>query len=143
MMIFAFMDNLPLEIILLGCVLQGTGTGMFSAPNNKYMLTIIDKKDLPDASSLLSTSKEFGKILSTSIFAVILSLLIGNHELGPVYLDELLFFSIHIMMLICAILALSGAILLFYGKYRYKFETNPEIIQIINKLTPERFKKKH
>jgi len=127
MMIFAFMDNLPLEIILLGCVLQGTGTGMFSAPNNKYVLTIVDKKDLTDASSLLSTSKEFGKILSTSIFAVILSLLIGNQELGPVYLDELLF-SIHIMMLICAILALSGAILLFYGKYRYKFETNPEIM---------------
>jgi len=127
MMIFAFMYNLPLEIILLGCVLQGTGTGMFSAPNNKYVLTIVDKKDLTDASSLLSTSKEFGKILSTSIFAVILSLLIGNQELGPVYLDELLF-SIHIMMLICAILALSGAILLFYGKYRYKFETNPEIM---------------
>ena len=141
-MIFAFMYNLPLEIILLGCVLQGTGTGMFSAPNNKYVLTIVDKKDLTDASSLLSTSKEFGKILSTSIFAVILSLLIGNQELGPVYLDELLF-SIHIMMLICAILALSGAILLFYGKYRYKFETNPEIMVLINKLTPERFKKKH
>lgn len=61
MMIFAFMDNLPLEIILLGCVLQGTGTGMFSAPNNKYVLTIVDKKDLTDAIHCYLPVKNLGK----------------------------------------------------------------------------------
>lgn len=44
-------------------------------------------------------------------------------------------------MLICALFALSGSLLLFYSKFKYKFESNPEILELIKRLTPERFKK--
>lgn len=141
MLIFTYMDRYSIEMILLACTLQGIGTGLFSAPNNKYVLTLVDEKDLPDASSLLSTSKEFGKILSTSVFAVILSLVIGNMPLSA-DLELEIFLSIHIMMLICAILAFSASILLFYSKYKYKFESNPEIIKIFRELTPDWIKKR-
>lgn len=60
--IFFFIDFIPFNLILVACVLQGTGNGLISAPNNKYVLTLVEEKDLPDASSVLSTSKEFGKI---------------------------------------------------------------------------------
>ena len=63
MVFFFFLDFITLEMIYLACVLQGIGNGLFSAPNNKYVLTLVDEKDLPDASSFLSSSKEFGKIL--------------------------------------------------------------------------------
>ena len=140
MLIFTYMDRYSYGIILLGCVLQGIGSGMFSAPNNKYVLTLVDEKDLPDASSLLSTSKEFGKILSTSIFSVILSIIIGNTPLNSDLSLEI-FASIHIMMIICAILALSASILLFYSKYKYKFESNKEVVEMFKRLMPKWIKK--
>ena len=142
MMIYAFMDRFPFEIILLSCAIQGLGTGMFSAPNNKFILTMVDKDSLPDASSLLATTKEFGKILSMSIFSVILSLMVGNQVLGNEYLDKPLFQSINIMMLICALISLSAALLLFYSRYKYKFESNPEVVKLFTALMPERIKKR-
>ena len=33
MTIYFFVDLIPFEIILVGCVLQGIGNGLFSAPN--------------------------------------------------------------------------------------------------------------
>ena len=38
MTIYFFIDYLPFEVILIGCVLQGAGNGLFSAPNNKYII---------------------------------------------------------------------------------------------------------
>ena len=134
MIIFLFMDKLPIEVILFGCALQGIGNGLFSAPNNKYVLTLVDEKDLPDASSLLSTSKEFGKILSTGIYTLIFSIYIGNQALGPDYLDHLLIKSTNIMMLINALLALSAALLLFYSKYRYDYEYSKNIINVLDSI---------
>ena len=118
MVLFFFMDFLPIEIILFACALQGIGNGLFSAPNNKYVLTLVDEKDLPDASALLSSSKEFGKILSAGIYTLIFSIYIGNQALGPDYLDYLLIASTNLMMFINAVLAFSAAVLLFYSKFK-------------------------
>lgn len=118
MTIFFFINFIPIEIILIACVLQGIGNGLFSAPNNKYVLTLVDEKDLPDASSLLSTSKEFGKILSMSIYTLIFSVYIGNQALGPEYLDPLLISSTNLMMFINILLAFIATVLLFYSKFK-------------------------
>ena len=137
MLLFAFMDGLPFYMILLACALQGTGVGLFVAPNNKYVLTLVDKKDLADATSFLSTSKEFGKILCTGIYSLILSLFIGNQTLGPDHLDGLLIQSTNYMMNICVLLTLSSALLLFYSRFRYGYNGNNEVIDFFKSLTPD------
>lgn len=141
MMIFAFMDELPFYIILCACALQGVGVGLFVAPNNKYVLTLVDKKDLADATSFLSTSKEFGKILCTGIYALILSIFIGNQSLGPEHLDPQLILSTNYMMNICVLLTLTSALLLFYSRFRYDYKGNIEIIEFFKSLTPDWFKR--
>ena len=137
MLLFAFMDNLPFYMILLACVLQGTGVGLFVAPNNKYVLTLVDKKDLADATSFLSTSKEFGKILCTGIYSLILSIFIGSQSLGPDHLDGLLIQSTNYMIIICALLTLSSAILLFYSRFKQGYTGNKDVIDFFKSLTPD------
>ncbi|WP_407462749.1 MFS transporter [Methanobrevibacter sp.] len=141
MIMYAFVDRLPFLLILVAFGLQGLGNGMFSAPNNKFVLTIVEAEELTDASSILSTSKEFGKILSSGIYALIFSIFIGNQALGPESLDASLIQSSNYMMIICAVLAFSAIILLLYSKYKYEYEINEEIIKIFKSITPERIKK--
>lgn len=142
MSLFFILDFIPFELILVACALQGIGNGLFSAPNNKYVLTIVDENDLADASSILSSSKEFGKILSAGIYTLILSAFIGNQQLGPEYLDPLLIQSTNAMMFICALVALSAALLLFYSKFRHKHEHNPKVIEIFKSIEPTFIKKR-
>jgi MFS family permease len=139
--LFFFVDFIPFNLILVACALQGIGNGLFSAPNNKYVLTLVDEKDLPDASSVLSTSKEFGKILSSGIFTVILSLFIGNQQLGPSHIDHLFIQSANLMMFICVLLNLSAAILLFYSKFRYEHAPNENTVRLFKRIAPKWAKK--
>lgn len=141
--LFFVLDFIPFELILVACALQGVGNGLFSAPNNKYVLTIVDKKDLADASSVLSSSKEFGKILSAGIYSLILSIFVGNQALGPKHLNPLLIQSTNAMMFICLLITLSAAILLFYSKFGFKDEGyDPKVIEIFKSIEPERIKKR-
>ena len=142
MVFFFFLDFITLEMIYLACVLQGIGNGLFSAPNNKYVLTLVDEKDLPDASSFLSSSKEFGKILSYSIYAFILSIFIDKQPLTLKYLNPLIIKSTEIMMFINILIALSATILLFYSKYKYEKGGNEKIIALMESLKPNWFKKR-
>lgn len=139
---FFFVDFIPFNLILLACALQGIGNGLFSAPNNKYVLTLVDEKDLPNASSVLSTSKEFGKILSSGIFTVILSIFIGNHQLGTEYINRLFVQSSNLMMFICILLNLSAVILLFYSKFKYDYAPNENTIRLFKRIAPKWAKKR-
>ncbi len=139
---FFFVDFIPFNLILLACALQGIGNGLFSAPNNKYVLTLVDEKDLPNASSVLSTSKEFGKILSSGIFTVILSIFIGNQQLGTEYINRLFVQSSNLMMFICILLNLSAVILLFYSKFKYDYAPNENTIRLFKRIAPKWTKKR-
>ena len=142
MVMFFFLDFISIEMVYLACIIQGIGNGLFSAPNNKYVLTLVDEKDLPDASSFLSSSKEFGKILSGGIFSLILSIFIGTQALGPNHLDYLLVQSTNLMMFINIIFALSATILLFYSKYKYEKGGNKKVIELMEFLKPDWFKRR-
>ena len=139
--VFFFVDFIPFNIILVGCALQGIGNGLFSAPNNKYVLTLVDEEDLPDASSVLSTSKELGKILSAGIFTVILSIFIGGQQLGLDHIGHLFIQSANLMMFICLLLNLSAAILLFYSKFRYDHVPNENTVRFFKRIAPKWAKK--
>ena len=140
--LFFLVDLISFDLIIVACALQGIGNGLFSAPNNKYVLTLVEEEDLPDASSVLSTSKEFGKILSSGIFTVILSIFIGNQQLGPDHIDHLFVQASNLMMFICILLNLSAAILLFYSKSRYELTPNEDTVRFFKHIAPEWVKKR-
>ena len=142
MIIFFFIDYISIELIYIGCVFQGLGNGLFSAPNNKYVLTLVEEKDLPDASSFLSSSKEFGKILSSGIYTLILSIFIGQRSLGPDYLDALLIQSSNLMMFINILFSVSAVILLFYSKFKYDKGQNQKVLEALESLKPDWFKRR-
>lgn len=142
MTMFVFMDQLDFKLILVACALQGIGTGMFSAPNNKYVLTLVDGDDLPDASASLSTSKEFGKIMSAGIYTLLFSIFFGNAVLGEPEYDYLLIYVTQLMMIINTLVLFISLILLLYSKYHYEKWENPEVIKICSSITPEWIKKR-
>ncbi len=141
MTIYFFVDHIPFEILLVGCVFQGIGNGLFSAPNNKYSLTVVDEEDLADASSILSSSKEFGKILSTGIYALILSIFFENQSLES-DLGYLLIESSNLMMFICMILSVSAVILLLYSFMKYEKGINKGTVELFKSIAPKRVMKK-
>ena len=124
MVMFCFVDRLHIYLIYLACIIQGIGHGLFSSPNNRFVLTLIDDEHLGDASSLLATSKEFGKILSLGVYTVIFSVILGEQALGPKHVNPLLVQCSYYMMLITSIITLTGAALLFYSRYRPKIKNS-------------------
>lgn len=127
MFLYGFMHHFKLDFVIFASILQGIGAGLFSAPNNKYVLTLVDVKHLPDASSLLSTSKELGKILSGGIYTLIFSIFIVEGQLGNPSVDHLLMLSTHGMM-INALVALAAMLLLFYSYTKYELEYNMGVV---------------
>lgn len=126
MFIFSYLGFIPLELIIAACIIQGIGHGFFSSPNNKHVLTLAEDDDISDASALLSTSKEFGKILSTGIYALLFSVFLNGVVLGPQKYDARLIYTNHIMITVTCIVTLSAAALLFYCMLRYDKHILPE-----------------
>lgn len=141
MIMFAFMDYLSLSLIAVACVIQGIGHGFFSSPNNKYVLTLVDEEDLSDASAMLSMSKEFGKIVSSGIYVLLMSILLEDVVLGPAKFDDALIFTNYIMMIITCVVTFSAIVFLFYSYFRYERYENPELIKKFRALMPKRMKK--
>ena len=111
------MDCVPLYVLLVACVLQGIGHGLFSSPNNRFVLTIVDQKDLSDASTMLSTSKDVGKSMSLSLFSIICGFVLGNSNGIDNNIHSFLISS-KIMLAIVIFLGFSSIILLILSKKR-------------------------
>ncbi len=115
--ILFFMDCLPLYALLIACVLQGIGHGLFSSPNNRFVLTIVDQKELSDASTILSTSKDVGKSISLSLFSIICGFVLGTSNALDENIHSFLISS-KIMLGIVIFLGLSSIILLILSKVK-------------------------
>ncbi|WP_405294638.1 MFS transporter [Methanobrevibacter sp.] len=117
--ILFFMDIVPVYALLIACVLQGIGHGLFSSPNNRFVLTIVDQKDLSDASAMLSTSKDVGKSISLSLFSIICGFILGTssalNDNVPSFIT-----SSKIMLSIVMFLGISSIILLVLSKIKDK-----------------------
>lgn len=115
--ILFFMDCLPLYALLIACVLQGIGHGLFSSPNNRFVLTIVDQKELSDASTILSTSKDVGKSMSLALFSIICGFVLGTSNALDENIHSFLISS-KIMLGIVIFLGLSSIILLILSKVK-------------------------
>ena len=113
--ILFFMDCVPFYLLLIACVLQGMGHGLFSSPNNRFILTVVDQKELFDASTILSTSKDVGKSVSLSLFSIICGFVLGTSNTLKGNIPSFLMSS-KIMLGIVILLGLSSIILLILNK---------------------------
>ena len=112
-----FMDCVPVYVLLIACVLQGIGHGLFSSPNNRFVLTIVDQKDLSDASTVLSTSKDVGKSISLSLFSIICGFILGNSNAIKGNIPSFITSS-KVMLAIVIFLGISSIILLILSKIK-------------------------
>ena len=128
LIIFAFLEYVPFYMIIVGVALQGIGHGMFSSPNNRYVLTSVDVEDLPDASSFLSTVKEMGKLFSIAIFNVICVLFVGQVEVSK-NVSGLIVAS-RWMMIVCLVMSVSCIVLLVISRYFFERVENPDVISL-------------
>ncbi|WP_296876753.1 MFS transporter [uncultured Methanobrevibacter sp.] len=139
MVIFLFLKDLPLYWIVIGIALQGIGHGLFSSPNNRFVLTSVGVEDLPDASSFLASIKEIGKLLCTSIFNVICVMYVGNMEVHNNISG--LVQSSRMMMILCVALSLSAIVLLFASRLFFERDENLEVLKLIRRYLPKRIVK--
>ena len=116
MIALCFIDLLPIYALFVVMIIQGIGHGLFSPPNNKFVLTEVDHEELSDASSMLTTSKEVGKAVSLAIYNVLCIVIVGDVSINSSNVAGLISTS-HAIMAISAVLTLSAAILLFYSKF--------------------------
>ena len=112
-----FMDCVPVYVLLIACVLQGIGHGLFSSPNNRFVLTLVEQKDLSDASTMLSTSKDVGKSISLSLFSITCGFILGTSNALESNIP-LFITSSKIMLAIVILLGLSSIILLLLNKVK-------------------------
>ena len=116
--IFTSITSLPFYMIIVAFVLQGIGQGLFSSPNNKNVLTSVSDKDLDDASALLTTIKEVGKMLSLSMFNLICIIFVGYDEIQEDILG--LCQSMRLIMFISLVLVIICVLLLLISKFYLK-----------------------
>lgn len=121
MIIFVFLEYIPFYMIFVALIFRGLGHGIFSSPNGKFVLTDISTDDLPEASALLTSVKEFGRILSLAIFTTICFVYMGNNSLY----ENISGFtqSTHSMMIITVIFGISSVVLLLISKFYLKDKT--------------------
>ena len=128
-----FMYYLPFYVLIILLVLQGIGHGLFSPPNNKFVLTLLDKKYLDDTSALLSTSKEFGKTISLAIYSVVCSIfaieLTGFREL---------ILAAQFILFISLILSISSTIALFYSRYKSEDHVEGDVQDFLKSMIRSR-----
>ena len=116
LILLVFIQWMPFYLIIIAIIIQGIGHGLFSAPNNKYVLTIVDKNILSDATSVLATAKEFGKNLSLSLYNVICVIFVVNLKDFNSFA-----FSFDAIMSISILLTVIAIALLIYSKYKSRY----------------------
>lgn len=123
--------------ILVALYVLSIGFSIFETPNKKIVFKTVEDDDLADASAFLSTIRDFGTLLATVIFSLILNIV----EVGsPNSVSWIL--SAKYMFLVFFVMSISTLLLnLYINKHleiilRFRFEklTNP-IVGKLNRLS--------
>ena len=79
----------PLFMILAGLVILGLGYGLFSSPNTNAIMSSVDVSHLGIASSMVSTMRAIGQMLSLAIAMLVFSAVIGTVQITPAVYPQL------------------------------------------------------
>ena len=97
----------PLIIIVAGLVILGLGYGLFSSPNTNAIMSSVEVRYLGLASSMVSTMRAIGQMLSLAIAMLVFSAIIGSVPISPAVFPELQK-SVNIAFTVFFILGLIG-----------------------------------
>ena len=111
------LDVLPFELLIAAMIFQGIGHALFSPANTKNILTTVDDEYVANASAFLSTSKDFGKIISIGIFNTVCAFGLNFDKISDV--NSNLLKACDISIITAAILAVIALVLLIYSKTKY------------------------
>lgn len=139
LVILVFLNQIPFYMIIAALVLQGIGHGLFSSPNNRFVLTSVDVDDLPDASAFLSSSKEMGKLIGLSLFNVICVIFIGQVEISSNVGG--LIYSNRLIMIIASLFAVSALLALVISKLTHEHIESRDVIDLFKRLFTERIRR--
>jgi EmrB/QacA subfamily drug resistance transporter len=75
---------LPVQFILVSQAILGTGSGLFSSPNQSAIMGSVDRKDLGIASGTLATMRVMGQSMSVAVLSTVVGLFIPAAILNPI-----------------------------------------------------------
>lgn len=115
LIMLCFLDeNTSLMFIIVSMFIQGIGFGLFSSPSNNIIMGSVEKKDIPTASSSISTVRNVGQSFSLGLLTLIFAVVMGNVTITPSSYP-LLVQSNHITILISTVLCIIAALLSTIG----------------------------
>lgn len=83
---FIFLNyNTPIEFIIIGLILVGTGLALFSSPATNAAMNSVGKKIYGAASATVSTMVFTGQVLSMGVVILIFAIYLGNVQIIPQY----------------------------------------------------------
>ncbi|MCU0630379.1 MAG: MFS transporter [Methanoregulaceae archaeon] len=106
--ILAFLsDSTTLIVIIAGQIILGLGYGLFSSPNTNAIMSSVEVRYLGLASSMVSTMRAIGQMLSLAIAMLVFSAVIGSVPISPDVYPELQL-SVNIAFTVFFIIGLFG-----------------------------------
>ncbi len=83
-------ESTPLYLIELSLFLQGVGFGLFGSPNTSVIMGSVHPRDIPSASSAVSTVRVVGQTMSMGMLTVIFAIVMGSVKIIPQYYPQLI-----------------------------------------------------
>ncbi|MDE4908328.1 MFS transporter [Methanogenium marinum] len=80
----------PLFVVMAILAIVGFGFGIFSSPNMNSIISALPNHAAGVASATAATMRVIGQMLSMAIAMMVFSIVIGNVEIGPTVVNELL-----------------------------------------------------
>jgi MFS family permease len=108
---FIFMNaDSPIWHILASLVLAGLGVALFSSPNTNAIMSCVKPGDYGVASSLTSTMRTMGQIISLAIITMIMNMALGATPIDKAT-ESGLIFSMHTGFMIFACICAAGVLI--------------------------------
>ena len=127
--LFCLINLIPQLNIFIPIIFLGIGYALFDTPNKKIILKSAKDSELSYVSAFLNTIRDFGMMVPTVLFTLILTL-IPNKNMAEIYGK-----SSQIMFIIFFIAALSSLILSLYFNRNLKIIYKIDLKNIIKPLT--------
>ena len=84
LLMFSFLQTAtPIWYIVLALCLLGLGYGFFSGPNQSSIMGSVERRHVGLASASISTVRTVGMAISVALATLIMSTIVGNHEIKP------------------------------------------------------------
>jgi EmrB/QacA subfamily drug resistance transporter len=115
LLMFIFLaEETTLWYVIIGLVVLGTGSGIFSSPNSNAVMGSVEKKFLGVAAGIQGTMRSSGQMIGMAIVMILFSFYIGDTAITPEYYPAFLT-STRVAFIIFTALGLSGVLIQYIG----------------------------